>query len=153
MTKNVQCKYGFFKLVFAGVLFVALLAGCASGPKYQDMANTIPALAPGQGRIVFYRPSSIGAGIRPVIYLNDEMVGTSKSWGFFFVDRSAGNYTARVTSETENKISFVLEAGETKYLRCSPSLGVFVYRIVISLETPEKAKEELPSLHYTGNDD
>jgi hypothetical protein len=158
MTKNVECKCGFFKLVFASVVLVVLLVGCsATGTKYQDMANAMPALGAGQGRIFFFRPCSawacLGGGIRPMIYLNDEMVGTPEPLGFFFVDRPAGNYTARSKTETENTASFVLEAGETKYLSISITMGMFVGHVSFTLEVPDKALAELSSLHYTGDGD
>lgn len=130
---------------------VAVLAGCASGIKHQDMASSIPNVNQGEGRVYFFRSSSMfGAAIQPDIRLNGEVVGSSKPGGFFFVDRPAGNYVAATSTETEKTASFVLAAGETKYLRTSPSFGVVVGRIVVELETAEKAKAELPSLSYTG---
>lgn len=130
---------------------VALVAGCASGVKYQDMASSMPSLKSGEGRIYFFRSSSMmGAAIQPEIRLNGAVVGASKPGGFFYVDRPAGNYVASTSTETEKSASFTLQAGETKYLRTSPSFGVMVGRIVVELETPEKAKAELPSLSYTG---
>ena len=130
---------------------VSVLAGCASGIKHQEMASSIPSVKQGEGRIYFFRSSSMfGAAIQPDIRLNGEIVGTSKPGGFFFVDRPAGNYVAATSTETEKSASFVLAPGETKYLRTSPSMGVMVGRIVVELETAEKAKAELPSLSYTG---
>jgi hypothetical protein len=92
-----------------------------------------------------------GAAIQPDIRLNGQVVGESKPGGFFFVDRPAGSYIAAASTETEKTLSFALDAGETKYVRSTPSLGVMVGRVVLALETPEKAKEELSSLSYTGN--
>jgi uncharacterized protein (DUF2141 family) len=146
-------KRTFLKL--AGMAAIAiLLVGCAaSGAKYQDMATSMPNLKAGQGRIYFFRSSSIvGAAIQPEIRLNGQVVGHSKPGGFFYVDRPAGNYAATAATETEKSASFSLQAGETKYLRTSPSLGVLVGRIVVELESPDKAKAELPSLSYTGGD-
>jgi len=143
-------RRGFFRLLAAGAVGLAL-AGCASGVKYQSMADSIPALKGGQGRVYFMRSASMfGSAVQPEIRLNGEVVGTSRPGGFFFVDRPAGNYSAAASTETEKTLSFVLEAGETKYLRTSPSFGLLVGRIVIDLETPENALKELPSLSYTG---
>lgn len=141
---------GFLRLAAAGVCAV-VLAGCASGVKHKDMEAVMPNMKPGEGRIYFFRtPSMGGAAIQPDIRLNGDVVGASKPGGFFFVDRPAGSYTAATTSETEKSASFVLEAGETKYLRTTPSIGILVWRIAIGLETPERARAELPSLSYTG---
>jgi len=144
-------KRTFLKLSAAAAC-LAVLAGCASGVKYQDMASAMPSLKANQGRVYFFRSSSmVGAAIQPDIRLNGEVVGTSKPGGFFFVDRPAGSYSASTSTETEKSASFALQAGETKYLRTSPSFGLMVGRILVELETPEKAKAELPSLSYTGS--
>jgi len=138
-------------LKFAAIAFVAGLAGCASGVKYQDMASGIASIKPGQGRVYFLRSSSMfGAAVQPDIRLNGEVVGESKPGGFFFVDRPAGNYTATAATETEKAATFVLQAGDTKYLRTSPSIGLLVGRVVVEIEDPKKALAELPSLSYTG---
>lgn len=55
-------------------------------------------------------------------------------------------------TETEKTLSFALDAGETKYVRTSPSLALLVGRVVPELETPEKAQAELPSLSFAPNE-
>lgn len=140
------------RMLIAGLVVSSLLAGCASGVKHAEMAASMPTLKPGEGRIYFLRSASMfGAAIQPDIRLNSQVVGESKPGGFFFVDRTAGKYVAAASTETEKTLSFVLDAGETKYVRSSPSLGLMVGRVVLELETPEKAKEELASLSYTGD--
>jgi len=139
------------RMLLATVAVTSLLAGCASGVKHSEMAASLPSVKAGEGRIYFMRSASMfGAAIQPDIRLNNEVVGESKPGGFFFVDRPAGKYIASASTETEKTLSFVLDAGETKYVRSSPSLGLMVGRVVLELETPEKAKEELSSLSYTG---
>jgi len=139
------------RMLLATVAVTSLLAGCASGVKHSEMAASIPSVKAGEGRIYFMRSASMfGAAIQPDIRLNNEVVGESKPGGFFFVDRPAGKYIASASTETEKTLSFVLDAGETKYVRSSPSLGLMVGRVVLELETPEKAKEELSSLSFTG---
>lgn len=144
-------KRNFLKLAAATACAV-VLSGCASGAKYQQVADAMGTVKPGEGRIVFFRSSSMfGAAVQPDIRLNDVVVGTSKPGGFFYVDRPTGSYMAAAATETEKTASFVLAAGETKYLRTSPALGLLVGRVVVELETPEKALAELPSLSYTGD--
>ncbi|QSI30079.1 DUF2846 domain-containing protein [Variovorax sp. RKNM96] len=139
-------------LKFAALAAVTILAaGCASGVKYQDMASSMPSVKAGEGRIYFFRSSSMfGAAVQPEIRLNNVVVGTSKPGGFFYVDRPAGNYVAASSTETEKTASFTLAANEVKYLRTSPSMGLLVGRVVIELESADKAKAELGSLSYTG---
>jgi len=139
------------RMLIATMAVTSLLAGCASGVKHSEMAASIPTVKAGEGRIYFLRSASMfGAAIQPDNRLNNEVVGESKPGGFFFVDRPAGKYVASAATETEKTLSFVLDAGETKYVRSSPSLGLLAGRVVLELETPDKAKEELPSLSYTG---
>jgi len=144
-------KRTFLKLAGAAAL-VALISGCAAtGAKYDQVASSMPSLGPGQGRIYFLRSSSMfGAAVQPDIKLNGVVVGTSKPGGFFYVDRPAGGYVASATTETEKDASFALQAGETKYVRSSPRMGIAVGRIVLELDPPEKAKAELATLSYTG---
>ncbi len=140
------------RVLFTGIAVTALMAGCASGVKHSEMASSIPSLKSGEGRVYFMRSASMfGAAIQPDLRLNGQVVGESKPGGFFFVDRPAGKYVASASTETEKTLSFVLDAGETKYVRSSPSLGLMVGRVVLELETPDKAKEELGSLSYTGD--
>lgn len=142
---------GLVRTVMVGLAMSALLAGCASGVKHSEMAASIPTVKPGEGRVYFLRSASMfGAAIQPDIRLNNDVVGTSQPGGFFFVDRPAGKYVAAAATETEKTLSFALDAGETKYVRSSPSLGLMVGRIVLELETPEKAQQELADLSYTG---
>ncbi|WP_149135823.1 DUF2846 domain-containing protein [Cupriavidus campinensis] len=140
------------RLALTGIALSFLMAGCASGVKHSEMASSIPSLKSGEGRVYFLRSASMfGAAVQPDLRLNNEVVGESKPGGFFFVDRPAGKYVASAATETEKTLSFVLDSGETKYVRSSPSMGLMVGRVVLKLETPEKAKEDLASLSYTGD--
>ncbi len=131
----------------------ALAAGCATGPKYAEVAKSIPAPQAGEGRIYFFRSSSmLGAAIQPDIRLNGVVVGSSKPGGFFYVDRPAGTYLGAASTETEKTLSLVLAAGETKYVRTSPSFGVLVGRINLELEDPQKAQAEIETLSFTGGE-
>lgn len=140
------------------ILSIALLAfstlffaGCAAtGTPYAQANAAMPTLKPGEGRIYFFRSSSMfGAAMQPDIKLNGQVVGESKPGGYFYVDRPAGKYTASASTETEKTASFTLDAGETKYLRSSVTFGVVAGRVILELETPEKAKAELPELTLT----
>lgn len=131
---------------------VALLAGCAAtGAKHSELAAQMPALKAGEGRIYFFRSDTmLGAAVQADIRLNGQVVGKSQRGGFFYVDRPVGSYSATAATETEKALTFALQAGETKYVRSSVSMGVMVGRVNLELETPEKAKAELAGLSYTG---
>ena len=67
-------------LVLAG----AFLAGCASGPTYSEVSSKILPIPAAEGRIYFFRSSSmLGAAVQPDVRLDGEVVGTSKPGGFF----------------------------------------------------------------------
>lgn len=136
----------------AAAAAVVLVSGCATGMKHDQMASSMPSLKAAEGRIYFFRSSSMfGAAIQPDIRLNGQVVGTSKPGGFFYLDRPAGNYVASASTETEKTVSFALQPGETKYIRSSIGFGVIAGRAILEPETPEKAKAELGSLSYTGS--
>ncbi|ALS63338.1 MULTISPECIES: DUF2846 domain-containing protein [Pandoraea] len=141
------------RLLLAGMAASFFLAGCASGPKRAEMASAIPTIKTGEGRVYFYRSSSpFGAAVQPEIRLNDEIVGSSKPGGFFFVDRPAGQYKASASTETEKTLSFSLDSGETKYVRSSVSMGLLIGHVVLELEQPEVGEAALDSMSYTGKD-
>lgn len=130
------------------------LAGCASGPSYKEMASSIPVLSSQNGRVYFFRSSSpLGAALQPDIKLNGEKVGESKPGGFFYVDKPAGRYTVSTATETEKTLSLALDAGETKYVRTSPSLGLLVGRVVPTLEDAGAAQKEIEGLSYAPSQD
>ena len=138
-------------LISGITLAAVLMTGCATGPKYAEVAQSIPTLKAEQGRIYFLRSSSIvGAAVQPEIRLNNDVVGKSQPGGFFYVDRPAGQYIAATSTETEKTLSFSLDVGEVKYVRTSPSFGLLVGRMVPTLESAEVAQKELPGLSYTG---
>jgi uncharacterized protein DUF2846 len=132
----------------ATLMAILLLSGCASGPKYSTLATTLPSMAPEKGRIYFYRPSAFGAAVQPDIKLNGEKVGTAKPHGFYFVDREPGNCEVTAATETEKKLTFVLEAGQERYVRLKIQMGILVGRIVPELVDKIEAVEELKDLSY-----
>lgn len=134
----------FVAIVLGGVV----LSGCASGAKYAEVASSLPTLGPSQGRIYFYRPSAFGAAVQPEIRLNGEKVGTAKPHGFYFVDRTPGNYEVAAATEAEKKLTFTLAPREERYVRLKIQMGVFVGRIIPELVDKAEAESELKSLSY-----
>ena len=138
-------------LFFALLVAATVLGGCASGPKYDTVSHRLPAMSGDEGRIFFYRDGSpFGAAVQPKIWLNDEVVGKSKPGGFFYVDRPAGNYQARCTTEAEKHLTFTLAAGEKLYVRTRVSIGAFVGQVHPLLEDQEEAMKTLGKAKYTG---
>ena len=133
------------------VASLALLSACASGPKYNEVAKTFPALAVDQGRIWFYRSGTMfGAGIQPNVMLNAVKVGDSVPGGFFYVDRPAGNYEVLLSTEVERKVTFTLEPRQERYIRMTVGLGVIVYRVYPELVDPAEGRAEITEASYIG---
>ncbi len=127
---------------------VLLLVSCASGPKYTEMAKTIPDLDPDKGRIYVYRDSVLGAAIQPDVKLNGEVIGSAVPQGFYFVDRLPGDYKMMTSTEVDRTLSFVLEEGQTRYVRLNISIGFFVGHVYPELVDDAVAKKEIAECSY-----
>ena len=133
------------------VLVAFLLISCAtSGPKFVEMKNSIPNISPDTGRIYIYRPSSLGAAVQPEVKLNGETVGKAISWGFFYVDRKAGNYEIMTSTEVERELSLTLDKGQVRYVRLNTSIGFFVGHVYPELVEPQVAEKEIQDCRYIG---
>jgi hypothetical protein len=132
------------------ILFAVALTACASGPKFTEVNPTLTSESPNMGRIFFYRPSSFGAALQPDVMLNDEKIGQAVSWGFFYVDRPAGNYECVTSTEVERKVSFILEPGQTRYVRFSVSFGFFVGHVYGELVDDSVGIKEIKDCKYIG---
>ena len=135
------------------VCVVALSACATSGATYQEMHDSAsaPALAPGTGRIYFYRPSQFGAAIRPDVSLDGSVVGTAISHGFFYVDTLPGIHEVVLNSEVTDKTQVRLAAGETSYVRIESAMGILFGRFYSRQVVAATGESEMWSLHYTGD--
>lgn len=129
-----------------------LLLGCvtASGIRYAEMSPSIPPSDPEQGRIFFYRVTSMGGALKPDIKLNGEVVGEAIAKGFFFLDRPPGNYEVMTSTEVDRKVTFVLEKGQTRFIRFQVSMGFWVGHVYGELVDTKTAMAELPQCRFSG---
>ena len=134
------------------VLLATLSTSCASGPTYAELSPRIPPIPAEQGRIFFYRPSSLGAAVTPQVELNEEEIGASKAKGFFFVDRPPGDYRATASTEVKRSASFTLAAQQTRYIHTTISMGFFVGHLNLSMVDPEEGLAALAKMHFTGDE-
>lgn len=128
----------------------ALLAGCATGPRYSQIEASIPPLSQDNGRIYFYRTTVAGTAVQPSVELNGEDVGTAKPLGFFYVDRPPGDYVVTTTTEVKRSLSFTLDPGQSRYVRFNLSLGFFVGHVWPELIANNVAEKEIQNCHYMG---
>ena len=134
------------------ILLACTLSACASGPKFTEVNPGLVSESPEMGRIFFYRPSSFGAALQPDVMLNDEKIGNAISWGFFYVDRPAGSYECITSTEVERKLSFILEPGQTRYVRFSISMGFFVGHVYGELVDDSVGLDEIKDCKYIGQE-
>ncbi len=136
----------------AAIAAAAVLTGCAAtGPKFAQQEAAMPKLAAEQGRVYFYRTDSfVGGAVRPSIKFDGAAVGDSVPGGYFFVDAAAGSHEAATSTEATNKLTFVLDKGEIKYVRTKVQMGLMVGHVIPELVSAEEAQKELPSLSFTG---
>lgn len=137
-------------LLLAFLTSLVLLQGCASGPGYAQMANTIPAVPADKGRIYFYRPSALGAAIQPAVKLDGTEVGTAKSHGFFYVDAAPGSHQVETSTEVTRRLSFVLDKGQTRYVKLSISMGFAVGHVYPELVEDAAGQKDVAECKYTG---
>src|SRR5256714_11540628 len=109
-------------------LLLLLVAACATGPKFESVANSLGATPQGQARIFFYRATSLGAAIQPDIRLNGKVVGKAEPHGVFFVDVDPGNMEVVSGSEVEKKLTFKVAPTDRRYVRMAVGFGVVVWR-------------------------
>lgn len=139
-----------FVMVACGLLALTLSA-CASGVKYTDMNPSTMPEDQDSGRIFFYRTMVFGAALRPDINLNGTKVGDAIAQGFFYVDRPPGHYEVVTSTEVDRKLTFVLEKGQTRFVRFSVSMGFFAGHVYGELVDSAEGMEEIKQCNYTGS--
>lgn len=136
--------------LFACCLVALTLSACASGVKFTEMNPSTMPKDQDSGRIFFYRTTVLGAALQPDIRLNGTKVGDSVAQGFFYVDRSPGNYEVATSTEVDRKVTFVLEKGQTRFVKFSVSMGFFVGHVYGELVDSAVGLEEIKECKYTG---
>lgn len=130
-------------------VLAAGLFGCsASGPRFSEMAGSMPSLGENEGRIYFYRDSIVGMAVQPDVSVNGQVVGTSRPNSFFYIDRPAGTYRASARTEAEGTIDVVLRPKQTAYVSMSISMGVLVGHPNFERVSEAEGRKELQSLAY-----
>lgn len=130
------------------------LAGCA-GTRYDTAGAQIPPIPQGQGRIYFYQlhPNLVSAR-QQKLRVNGVVVGRNKQGGFFFVDRPAGSYVVTSLYWTDSGVSFMLDAGQTRYVRVDVASNdgrTATGKAGLTLvDPPETAEFEMRTLRYWG---
>ena len=107
---------------FALIATAALVTACAAtGAQLGTVQQSIPALAPGEGRLFFYRANAaFGSGMRPDIVVCGRKVGQSAPGGMFYVDLPAGPCELSIPAivfKGQTKLKVKIGRPEVQYLR------------------------------------
>lgn len=147
---------GVIRAWLCAVALGAALA-CASGTPYAQLSGELPALAPGQGRILIYMQENPDYyGFFPNLTVDGDVVGRIKQGTFFYVDRPAGSHTVGVRADERlaafgnqgdtEPVSVELDAGGTAYVRVDLEITVGMVTPVLTPEVPSEAQRELAPL-------
>ena len=128
------------------VLALALLQGCASGPKFSEYAATVPQPRSGNSRVWFYRTAVAGAAVQPSVYLDGENVGRARPAGFFYADRPPGLHEAKCTTEWMNQCQFSLAPQSEKFIKLDMTMGLFVGHVQPKEVDGSTARNEISDL-------
>ena len=139
------------RLMACGLLLLTVTS-CASGVKFTQANPPLTPTHTESGRIFFYRPSAFGVALRPDVLLNGDKVGEAIAWGFFYVDRPPGHYEVLTSTEVDRTLTFVLEPGQTRFVRFSTSVGFFVGHVYGELIDLEVGLSEIQDCKYTGGE-
>ena len=132
-------------LLVAGFAF----CGCASGTKFVEIGNAMPAVTPHTGRIYIYRTAMVP--LEPDIKVDGRVVGTAKLQGFLFVDLPAGPHKISSSTEVTRALTVAVEAGQARYVRLGAAKGFLVVRIYPELVDPAVGVREMKECSYTGS--
>ncbi len=150
-----------FGLLAALILFAC--AGCVQGPPGEVFHGTLPPLAPGLARLVFYRIADpYGATEMSMVSLNDKPAGMSQLGGMFYRDVTPQAYYVTMVSRRAfpNQFKTVApRAGETFYIRlstlprqsCNLVLGIECSddAFIVQVVAPEIGARDIQGLYLT----
>jgi hypothetical protein len=83
-------------------------------------------------------------------WLDGKVVGSSKPGGFFYVDAKPGPHEVACSTEVEQKLTFTLDRGQTRYVRTVISMGILAGRVQPELVDDAAGANELKSMSYIG---
>ena len=144
----------------AWATFVLLATSCVSnarGPNYPEIADRIPPVPEGKGRLYFYRDWWVlGSGVQAPIRLksgpafNGDVVAASERGGVSFSDCLPGSYLLVAKTETRIETKIDVLAGQTTFVRTYVGFGFVMGRVQFEIVSAEEALEVVKNCRYTG---
>jgi hypothetical protein len=131
-------------VLLAGLVCVASLVGCATGPDFKTYSSTLSPPKEGHSRVWFYRPSKmLGSAVQPTVYINDSPIAKAQPGCFFYADEPPGTYELKCSTEWADKAQLTVVQNRVSYVRLSLLPGVFVGHILPKVMPEEDALKEI----------
>jgi hypothetical protein len=91
--------------------------------------NALPAVPPGKGQVVFFRPSRLG-GMALSFSVHEGQTGVGKlgNGSYFVLAADPGTHKYTIESEATDTLTLEVDAGETYYVQQTIGMGVMVGR-------------------------
>jgi hypothetical protein len=144
--------------VLVSVLLAALAWSCATSSD-PGGAAALPALAPGQGRIVLYMsPLTEAPQFRPILTLDGADLGKMRVGTYSYVDRPPGAHELGVRAESRlaafgeqgatEPLAIALADGDTAYVRISTQVLVGMVRPTLTRVDPASGERDVAKLSF-----
>jgi hypothetical protein len=127
-----------------------LLAGCASGTHWSEVASTRSPPAKGQSRIVVYRDGLLGMAVQPTVSVDGRKTGDCQPNGAFLVDVPPGRHEVSAETEVKRTIEVTTARDGTAYVECSIGIGFFVGRPQLAQVPASMGETAVKPLVFTG---
>jgi hypothetical protein len=120
----------------------------------RPVPETLPPIADGKGRIIFWRSGTMmGGAIGCGVNIGTERISAMGAGKYFILDLAPGAYEFNAKSEAKDVLNTEVEAGETSFVKCTIRMGMMVGRPNLSPSTPEEFGEKRKGLKYVDSDD
>jgi len=143
----------------ARVICAALLAAlaCATGPTYRQAEASLPALAPGNGRLFVFQTTSEVPTFFPKIAVDGAFAGELRADSFFSVDLPAGVHRVGVHVDASNAafgsqgatepVELLMEAGQTAYVEADTQDAAGMVIVHLAPVAADDGEQLLAPLH------
>ncbi|MBW8639152.1 DUF2846 domain-containing protein [Hoeflea sp. WL0058] len=139
------------RLLHTVVFFpLILLSACATGTVVSKSPEAKSPIPSGKSRIVVYRTQIVGMAVQPSVKVDGQKTGLCSPNGLFYVYVTPGVHEVSATTETTDTATVETRAGQTTYIECSVTTGIFVGRPSIIEVTESRAKPKISGLSFTG---
>ena len=139
-------------------LALALVAGCASGPTYEQLSGSLPAIPPGQGRIfLFLTGATEVPGFFPQPTLDGAKIGELRTGTYLYADRPAGRHVVGIYVKEGNAafgsqgatdpVDVLLAPGERVYIEADTLSLVGMVKVTLRPVPPDEGASTMLPLH------